>query len=252
MLSPICKLLKMIMRISYCFSDSHIAYYAASIRGLEHEKEKTENQDSFIAKTYSKGYVFAVSDGVGSCKYSSFGSKRVCKAVAKVGKLYLKGKITEKEIPQKIFYFYRKACVPKFVKKQMSATCIYLIASQEKVVLGQVGDGLCFVSRGEKGKALKMKDDDFTNIVSALNASRENTPRFTISHLHFQNNETFSALLCTDGISEDIKSEHYSEFLNECLKESQNNSGYLEKLLRNWPTPNSFDDKTAIIIQIKP
>ena len=92
----------------------------------------------------------SVCDGVGSEKYSQYGSKAASKAVIKVFKLYYHGKISKDSIGEKIEFYYRKYLWPMH-RSAAGTTCLFaLVYADNEVVIGQAGDGVILIKSDEK------------------------------------------------------------------------------------------------------
>lgn len=208
----------------------------------------TCNQDYFRILKKKYGIAMSVCDGVGSNKYSQFGSKAASKAVYKVFKSYHKGKISKELIGKQIEHYYKKYVRKKY-RQEASTTCLFAyIFSNNEIIIGQAGDGVILIKLDERFIVFQNKTDDFMNEVSALSCNH-NYHQWKIKNLKFDPivNHKLELLLSTDGISEDIIPEKreifFDHFIN--LSSSQNESK-LKETLDNWSVPGSIDDKTVI------
>ena len=222
--------------------------YGASVIGKSHILNHTCNQDFHRIKRTRYGIAMSVCDGVGSEKYSQYGSKAASKAVIKVFKLYYHGKISKDSIGEKIEFYYRKYLWPMH-RSAAGTTCLFaLVYADNEVIIGQAGDGVILIKSDEKFVVFQNKTDDFMNEVSALTCKRP-YKHWKVKNLRFDfhKNKELKLLLSTDGISEDIIPEKREMFLEHFigLTKSNNRSGLLDEL-KNWSVPGSIDDKTVI------
>lgn len=234
------------MMTTSCTKDCIV--YGASIIGKSHILNHTSNQDFFRIKRTKYGIAMTVCDGVGSERYSQFGSKAASKAVIKTFKLYHHGKISKDSIGEKIEFYYKKYLWPKH-RSAAGTTCLFaLVYADNEIIIGQAGDGVILIKADNKFAVFQNKSDDFMNEVSAL------TCKYPYKHwkiknlkFDFHQNRQLKILLSTDGISEDIipgKREVFLEYFISLTKSNSESS--LPNELKNWNVPGSIDDKTVI------
>lgn len=219
----------------------------ASSIGNAHIKENIPNQDFFKIKQTEYGIVMSVCDGVGSNRYSHYGSKAASKAVEKVFKLYHKRKIKKGQIGQRIEFYYRKNLREEY-RQEAGTTCLFaFVYDSSEVIIGQAGDGLILISLDEKFLSFQDKADDFMNEVKPLNCKRRYKD-WKIRNLRFDPNinKFFALLLCTDGISEDVIPDKRKMFFDYFLNLSKEGNIKLQNVLDKWSAPGSIDDKTVI------
>ena len=220
----------------------------ASVIGQSHIMNGTCNQDYFKIFKKKYGIAMSVCDGVGSNKYSQFGSKAASKAVNKVFKLYHKGKLSKQLIGENIERYYKKY-VRRRYRKEASTTCLFAyVFSNNEIIIGQAGDGVILIKLDDKFLVFQNKTDDFMNEVSALSCNYKYN-HWKIKNLKFDPsiNYKLELLLSTDGISEDIIPEKREQFLDYFINLSNGGSkSKLDETLKNWSVPGSIDDKTVI------
>lgn len=234
------------MMTTYFINDSIVN--GASVIGQSHIMNGTCNQDFFQIYKKKYGIAMSVCDGVGSNKYSQFGSKAASKAVNKVFKLYYKNKFSKELIGEKIENYYKKYVRRKY-RSEASTTCLFVyVFSDNEIIIGQAGDGIILIKLDEKFLVFQNKTDDFLNEVSALSCKHKYN-HWKIKNLKFDPtiNYKLDLLLSTDGISEDIIPEKREVFFDYFINLSnENNNLKLKKTLENWNVPGSIDDKTVI------
>ena len=75
----------------------------ASVIGPAHIRQHMPNQDAFKYRNYGYGCVMAVADGVGSDRYSHFGSKAVVQPVHEAFCAYVRGDISRTQITKSLY-----------------------------------------------------------------------------------------------------------------------------------------------------
>lgn len=228
-------------------TSSKVSLCGCSFCGKLHRRMRQKNQDALKLKQYSFGCILAVADGVGSQKYSRYGSRAVVLAVHQAFLEYVKGDIKRRQITQRITEMYRCNLPFKFAD-QASTTCIFAAhIYNEGLYLGQIGDGMCCFSINESFGILSNIEAEFTNIVRALN-TRNNAQW----HTKFFSKEVCQKLhvvLSTDGISEDILPDREENFMQMIIKQTAFKSSavanlHLRQLQENVFPAYAVDDKT--------
>lgn len=226
---------------------------SACVRGKIHVKEKLPNQDSILTASNKYGVIMSVADGLGSHRFSKKGSKAAVRAVKKSFMMFEKGKISFKEITATIFKLFKEN-VKESQRAEASTTCVFAVLSYKHgLFVGQIGDGMCYIRINGEEVLLKKKDDEFTNIVTPLNPSK-NEARWKTKHFNINEEDSIEILLATDGISEDIvpgkEGECIEYYLGEIKKYARIFFNFiLRRFILNWDVPGSGDDKSIIIFQ---
>ncbi len=221
--------------------------------GPSHIKSGLPNQDAWLSRKYKWGEIIAVSDGVGSRGRSNVGSKAICKSVVQASKILFKSKNIKIENIQieeflRLIHSLWLVNIYPYSPQECSATCLFTIRNGDKLLLGQLGDGLIVATSTNSNAEIlnDVKEDSFSNVTYSVG-----------SNFHFEQwkysildaNEYNSVLLCTDGISDDLISGSEYDFakgLYEAYGNCKPRKRYYEILhwLKNWPTPKHTDDKT--------
>jgi len=223
----------------------------ASVIGADHVYRHIPNQDAFKYRAYGYGCVMAAADGVGSDRYSHFGSRAVVQAVHEAFCAYIRGDISRAEITRSITKHY----ILKLKKRYRSAastTCIFAahIAGQG-LYLGQIGDGMICGSIDGQPFLLRGGSDSFTNIVVPLSPMRP-SPVWNTKFIPEGCLASIRLMLATDGVSEDVLPGREAD-LTEYLVDRVNAGRACERqkklldILENWATPKSLDDKTIVL-----
>ena len=229
-------------------TSSKMSFCGCSFPGSLHRKMRQKNQDALKLKKYSFGCILAIADGVGSHKYSRYGSRAAVLAVHQVFVEYLKGKIKRRQITQRITEMY-KYNLPKKYADQAGSTCIFAAHIYgEGLFLGQIGDGMCCFSINNKFGVLNRTASEFTNIVRALDFNTEKAHWHT-KFFPAEECQTLNVVLATDGISEDILPEREEAFMQMIVKQMAFKSRaignlHLKQLQENVFPSYAVDDKT--------
>lgn len=222
---------------------SNLKTFYFSIAGKKHLANNQKNEDSCLVAKINGGTVFALADGVGSCKFPSYASSKAVKAIVKTARHFSGVSFNDEEF---IKYFEKKfKCVPWFLKKGMSTTLIFVILyDNNKIVLGQAGDGLLYTSFNGKSAVFKKKNDDFTNVTNALNAARK-YKGWIFRQKIVEKTGNFSFFACSDGLSEDLIENNYDIFLRKIISDIDSTAGEeIKNIMNNWPVKGSNDDKS--------
>ena len=223
----------------------------ATLRGDSHKKTHMPNQDAVIGRTDKFGTVMAVADGVGSHKYSQYGSRAAVRAVREAFSNFEMGKIPNSEITKTIFEIFKRNIPQKYLS-QSSTTCLFAYLSRQTgLYVGQVGDGLCYIRINGQFTQLKDKEDDFANLVKPLNATKE-TAKWKTRHFNVNSQDKIELMLATDGISGDIvpgKEEQCLDYYVSKMKTTRSvwRNVVIKQQLRKWNVPGYSDDKTMIV-----
>lgn len=213
-----------------------------SCKGSYHEI----NQDSFICKSVVNGYILALSDGMGSKRFSQFGSKAICNV--------LKQEFENESVPLKQLEWipFLKKCHKKWIETieeydvaQCYATMLVLLIQGNCLKAARLGDGfLSVLVDGTDYILMDHKDDYFANETDCLMAEFDEE-HLEVLELTF---DKFSgAVACSDGIeigvmreeeimsfTKDFLYEYAKLSVDECRKD-------IEGWVSSWP---GIDDKT--------
>ena len=212
--------------------------------GPLHIKENIPNQDSFIVKKYSWGIVGVICDGLGSKKYSHIGSKALVNAITKAAQLF----DFEKDI--NLFEPLVKSLwdinIFPYAPNETSTTLLFSIVKNKKVYIGRIGDGAIVVF-GKESILLEEDKNMFTNYTTPFGRDQK------IQWCIFDESEIDSIVMCSDGISEDLKKDKLLDFFQNYIdnyKNIQSNKRVYEikQWLKNWPVKGHSDDKTIVAL----
>lgn len=233
--------------------------WGISVIGQSHTENDLPNQDAFIVdfkgNSYKKVLFAAVADGLGSKSCSQIGSKALCKVVKKASKFYKKySDTTPSDMAMYIQGMWTSELM-KFNPKKISdfsTTAIFVFLYREKLLVGQLGDGLICGLFDDERKNFKLLDDDsdgFANVTVSLGPLM----RLKDWKVGLTTSDGLNALmLCTDGISTDIENNEYS-FVKSLIDEYKKTKvsdclADAKKWITEWPVKGNFDDKTIVLI----
>lgn len=213
-----------------------------SCKGSYHEI----NQDSFICKPVSNGYILALSDGMGSKKFSQFGSRAICEV--------LKQEFENENVPlnQLEWIPFLKKCHTKWIENlkeyditECYATMLVLLVQDNFLKAARLGDGFLSVLVDDTDHILMdQKDYYFANETDCLMAEFDEE-RLEILELNFE--RFVGAVACSDGIEigvmkEDEIRSFTGDFIYEYAKVPADESRKdIEGWVSTWP---GIDDKT--------
>ncbi|MDF1876114.1 protein phosphatase 2C domain-containing protein [Sulfurimonas sp. SAG-AH-194-I05] len=212
--------------------------------GPLHIKENIPNQDSFIIKKYSWGSVGVVCDGLGSKKYSHIGSHALVHAVVKASQLF----DFEKDI--QLFEPLVKSLwdinISPYSQNETSTTLLFTIIKNNRIYIGRVGDGAIAIF-GKKSLLVEENKDMFTNYTIPF--GRDEKIEWNI----FNEESVDYIVMCSDGISEDLKKEKLLDFFQNYVQNYKNMHPSkrvyeIKQWLKQWPVKGHSDDKTIVAL----
>ena len=222
---------------------------AGSVIGRNHVLAGLPNQDAVCVKRFEYGNILVVADGVGSDSHSELASQAAVEAVIDVFSMMATEGIEEEDIAEYLCNLFTKHLQEKY-DKYASTTCVFCAHLFEiGVFLGQIGDGICCGYQNGDSFVLSEKNADFANIVEALSP---NCSPALWKLYRMNSTKTLELMIATDGIADDIlpgKEAAFAHHLISIFESSAidgRNSNLLD-MLRNWETPQSFDDKSIVL-----
>lgn len=223
----------------------------ASVRGMLHEAENIPNQDAYSVKKYKFGTILTVSDGLGSKKYSDYGSKAVGKAVEKAVQLWNVYKEKDIRLLLPLIVSIWNMEIYPYSQKDCGATCLFAIIEKDGFVyLGQLGDGSIYVSVNDELQLVREKDDDFANLTVCMGGFMSYAD-WSLKKI-YAGDKPLGIVMMTDGASETIideKKETFIRLLFRRLSERENLSkrnNFIYKILSEWNPVSAGDDRTLI------
>ena len=225
----------------------------ATVRGKFHEKKGIVNQDDLFYAERGDHTVMCVADGVGSHEFAAEGSHSVVRAVADAAAAYVRGELSHGAVADDITRRYADG-VPEEHRSAAGTTCIFAcVIGDAELMIGQIGDGMCYAAIDGEPVYVSRKDDDFSNIVDALSAEG-NSASWTVRRFPLRQGAGIRVFMATDGISSDVIpgreaacAGYFAELLRRCPGDTAD--GELESILKMWGEDGSDDDKTAIVYE---
>jgi len=222
--------------------------FGASVIGPSHIITAKPNQDAWAAFQHIWGHGIVVSDGLGSKPLSNYGSIAACRAVESAARHFTATKATgtRSNLLKDILQAWLDSLGP-LAPQDSSATCLFALSLRDGLVrIGILGDGCAAVIKTD-GTVVSLTDNKeavFSNQTDAL------TPTTKESHWKVRDvseNECDAAILCTDGISDDLKD--LDGFMLNFAKQFRGLSRVTasrkaRQMLEKWPVPKHSDDKT--------
>lgn len=135
-----------------------------SLKGTYHEI----NQDYFCCVNTPVGLVLTLSDGVGSCNFSHFGSRALCEAVIELSFENLCEIDEYKNFLEQIQARWLKK-LRGFPVNKCSCTALFVIVKDNNFAIFHLGDGVVVVKADDNFTVtLDIKEEDFRNYTDAM------------------------------------------------------------------------------------
>ena len=231
---------------------THWKHFGTSVRGPGHVRVCMPNQDAFHVHSYKWGDVAVVSDGVGSCPTSEYGSSAACRAVVDSIVNWIRKNEDTNTLLESVYHNWLERVKP-FKPCESAATCLFAFRPVEGcMIFGMLGDGLIAILKND-GSYVELcddKEDCFSNQTAALSAETR-TAQWRVTEIVQE--ECNAVLLCTDGVADDLRPESREDFVRWVFEKGQplsivSMSRGIRKMLENWPTPKHTDDKTIVCL----
>lgn len=221
---------------------------------------RSNNEDAYLAKRLSKGYLFIVADGLGGHDYGEIAS---CSAVNAVKEFMVNndsGNIVEA-------IYYANNVVLDLQKKhssQMKTTIVLAYITENKTAIAHVGDSRLYAFKHGKvihqtvdhslsqlavsaGEILPedIRNHEDRNVLLRVLGGSDN---LKVELSEFQNSEYDALLLCSDGFWEYVLE---SEMESELSKSKLANKWlYKMKSIQQSRAPERCDNNTAIAVML--
>lgn len=217
--------------------------------GENHMKMKLPNQDAVGFEDMNGDFVLAVSDGVGSCEKSEYGSKMAVSVCIELFKEVKEEKFEQdvKALKNEILKRWKKAFGDDC--NDYCATLQAVMKFGQEVFLISVGDGFAAIT--SEGMRIISPDDQraFTNETKCLSKNLEYEDFWTNCFV-LDTNTAYTVIACTDGVSNAITQGSELDFAEEIERNVTSES--LESELRDFMSDISdfsFDDKTLGVVK---
>jgi serine/threonine protein phosphatase PrpC len=217
----------------------------ASVIGPGHDLEGTPNQDAFLNRQLSGGFLSVVCDGMGSKPNSHVGSRLACRAVYEVIRNVEYG--IDSQFLVNSVYSRWLTLLDGSPENDAVTTCLICWGnSSGSVRYFQLGDGRIVAPK----HFIENESANFSNETTGFGISTSfsdwRTGEFVL-------NRGQCVAIMTDGISEDLQLGCEGDLLaalTQSLKgrSSRRSKKVLVEELQDWPTPNHLDDKTISVV----
>lgn len=214
-----------------------------SLQGSYHEK----NQDAYWVGKVSGGYVVALSDGLGSCKYSEVGSRTLCETVHTLADKRnciiddADGFIRQVEEEWRLSIRYRL-----YKTEDCSATALFAVVGRNKTWIFRLGDGIIGAKCVDKTIVLyDPKESGIINITDCLGITSSYWEKISINTDVLQ-----GIFVCSDGVADDNDEANLRDLVDGIYAEyGSQTKEEIEEDLAHWvPTLKSSDDKTVAFL----
>ncbi len=218
--------------------------------GISHRLNKIPNQDAVMYEIYEEDYFIAVSDGVGSCCKSDFGSKNAVESIRMIFHQIRTGEMTfeQREIARTIIETWKMLINDENID-DYCATLKAAIKIGNEMILISIGDGILAISSNGISKIAPVEDGYFINQTPCLNKDAKSSD-FWISVFRLDTYVPYVVFLCTDGVANGITEGQELELVRE-LETNIDNSLLKEELegLVISISDYSADDRTIGVVK---
>ena len=229
---------------------------AVSVRGPEHVREGKPNQDACLVRRNLKTVLAVVCDGLGSRPHSGTGARAACRATADAVRHWAGSPGAPTELLLRAIHSLWSIRVQADGRDASATTCLFAaIASDGRLVIAQLGDGLVTLKKLDGCITLEPSADRFGNETTGLGISTD--VRDWRVHVEPRSIAPMAVLLATDGVADDVLPEKREAFLDCLLSDfattrEGTRSRAVAAELRSWPTPHHRDDKTVAVLWTEP
>lgn len=228
---------------------SRVDHFGASVAGPAHRALRRPNEDQWFGASGAFGSLVVVSDGLGSKSQARHGAKKACIATLRAVRAWHKaGMCSIDDLVGRIEPFWLEEIAP-FDRGDCAATCLLALAHVGGCAyLAALGDGMVAVRvQGVIERVEHPRGSGFSNETQSLGSGGVWATRC------FECSEIDIAVLASDGVSDDLRSDRLADFiawLNDEFAHLQPVTRWrsLRRELTHWPTPRHLDDKTIAVL----
>ena len=217
--------------------------------GAAHKNSQYSNQDSLLYKRTSDGnYVFAVADGVSSCKKAKEGSSAAVQAVCELAESM--EIMTPSTLKQEIYSLWKSKIQGNW--NEYGTTLNFAYISGEKIILGRIGDGIACASVNSDNFIILQDDSVFYSNETFAFGEYFPISAFETRESQLAFNDSVDIVLMTDGVSKELDLQSMPDLLNY-LSSRRNETEFLGEL-ENWIVElnrKNDDDKTLLFVHIE-
>lgn len=193
-----------------------------------------------------EGDAVAVADGVGSAPLGSLGSHTAVALVVGEVRDAARAGGSSSVLGDMLARRYREVTRGD---REVATTCLFAVATDEHVYVGQAGDGLAGVLLADGWRALPSDRGEWANQTDAL-------PRAAVRCQVWRRAEVIAVFLATDGVSDDLVPGREAELVRALVAIANDGSAALHARLHTWltawPTRGSVDDRSVALLIPRP
>jgi len=229
--------------------------WTKSLRGPLHQRLGFPNQDASLVYAAQDFAFAAAADGLGSRPRADAGARAACEAALRAARAFTAG-MPGADLARRVQAEW-EALIAPWPAHDCGTTCLLAIACPEEVILGQLGDGLAALYDADRDVCVFLEDpgeESFANVVDAALGSGEAGETWRKWRWRrFAPPDRGAVVLCTDGVSGDLKSGAGDGFIRELYECGRQNSPAeceedAARWLAAWPVEGHRDDKTIAVI----
>ncbi len=204
---------------------------------------KIENQDSMKLYHDENQIIIVVADGLGSAIYSKEGSQKITSLAVEI----LAKRNDLLEIAVDLQSEWKEGLSGNL--NLYDTTVKFIKITETDVMYGGVGDGWIAFNTGD-GFMDMTSSNSFSNQTDTI-LSFDLKSKFRVEKIQTESLKT--ALISTDGFSEDMEKESGEAFLSAVSEQMRMDSEAFKKeiedTLSHWPVETNRDDKTVVFIE---
>ena len=229
--------------------------FGATVAGPGHLRDGLPNQDAWGHARAAGGQVVVVADGLGSRPHAATGARAACRAVPEAVRVWSRHEGASMDVLLGLVHLLWRARLGSVEPDTAATTCLFtFVRNDGSGLVAQLGDGLILLGEGDQVESLQARAPDaFSNTTRALGVTRS-VGAWATRPLDARDR---TLVLCTDGVSDDLLPDRYSELLRWldtefAARPPGPRRRALASALSAWPTPNHLDDKTLALIRTHP
>lgn len=231
-----------------------VQIFGASVKGPAHILDNLPNQDALLVRRLGKlGTLAVVCDGMGSRPHADIGARKACNAVQSAIKKLGDSGFSPKALIPEIHRQWVHHVQPMRTQDAVT-TCLFAwVLPDGRALAAQLGDGLIYGRVNNDTWQLSQTDKAFGNTTTGLGIAKNLSDwRWLVFE---KATDSIEIAMMTDGISDDLLPESYSDFAAEVhkalrAKSKKNARKWITNQLNNWPAPLHGDDKTLAVIYL--
>ena len=189
-----------------------------------------------------EGDAITVADGVGSALRGSLGSRTAVALVLGEVRDAAHAGVSPGALGELLTRRYREVT---HADRHVATTCLFALATDDVVYVGQAGEGLAGDLLEEGGLALASHRGEWANQTDAL-------PRASVQCRAWTRGDVRAVFLATDGVSDDLVPGCEAELVRALVTIARDGQAALHARLHAWlsawPTRGSVDDRSVALL----